>query len=52
MILKLLKSYGISPPGTILPTVAKPIAEILIGRKIAVVVMSKKEKKEASHADK
>lgn len=50
MILKLLKPYGISPPGTILPAVAKPIADILVGRKIAVVVLSKK--KEKSHASK
>ncbi len=52
MILKLLKPYGISPPGTILPAVAKPIADILVGRQIAVIVVGKKKKKEASHASK
>ena len=43
MILKLLKPYGMSPPGTILPSVAVPIADILVQRKVAVVVVSKKK---------
>lgn len=44
MILKLLKPYGISPIGTILPSVAVPVADLLIQRKVAVVVGKKKSK--------
>lgn len=45
MRLKLLKPYGISAPGTILPCVAHPIAELLVGRGVAVVLTEKKTKK-------
>jgi len=50
MRLKLLKPYGVSPIGFILPEVAPPIAEILIQRKIAIIVKTKK-KKEQTHGD-
>jgi len=45
MILKLLKAYGISPVGAILPDVALPIAEILIQRKIAIDITEKPKPK-------
>jgi hypothetical protein len=43
MKIKLLKHYGMSAPGDILPDVAKPVADLLIQRKIAVLVTSKKK---------
>ena len=44
MIVKLLKHYGMSPPGTILPLVSKPIADLLIQRGVAVLVVGTKKK--------
>lgn len=48
MILKLIKAYGISPPGEILRSVSKPIAEILIGRGIAEIIMGKRKQSKKS----
>jgi hypothetical protein len=45
MKIKLLKHFGMSAPGDILTDVNKPVAELLIKRKIAVLVKKKAKKK-------
>jgi len=47
MQIRLLKPYGVSPPGTILPSVAEPIAALLINRGVgeAVKVVEKRGRK-------
>lgn len=44
MRIKLLKHYGMSVPGVVLPDVAKPVADLLISRGIAVLVETKKKR--------
>jgi len=50
MKIKLLKPYGMSPKGAVLPNVNEPIADLLIKRGIAeaVIVVKKKTKKKVS----
>ena len=45
MIIKLLKQWGMSAPGDVLPNVAKPVADLLIQREIGVEVKPKKKAK-------
>jgi hypothetical protein len=44
MKIKLLKHYGMSGPGDILPEVNKPVADLLIRRGIGVEVKPKKKR--------
>ena len=45
MKIKLLKPYGMSPAGAVLPDVNKPVADLLITRGIAEAVVIKKKAK-------
>jgi hypothetical protein len=45
MKIKLLKHYGMSAPGDVLPDVNRPVADLLISRGIAVLVKKKAKKK-------
>jgi hypothetical protein len=38
MRLRLLKPYGYAAPGDILPSVDKPVADLLVKRGVAVVI--------------
>ena len=44
MKIRLLKPYGMSGVGDILTDVNKPVAELLITRKIAEAIIAKKKK--------
>ena len=44
MIIKLLKPYGMSAIGAVLETVNKPVADLLIKRKIAKMFKPRKKK--------
>ena len=51
MKIELLKHYGMSSPGNVLDNVNKPVADLLIKRKIAKIFKPKKSKKKASKND-